>query len=417
LASLGWAMGQDRSWPVDERAALKILFLSRWFPYPPDNGSKKRCFNLVKILASKYEVDLISFASEPIPAERLKGLEPYCQSVQTVQYKDYNPQSFRARLGYLSTWPRFIYDTYRKEFRKTVQEACRKTGYDLVTASQVDMTPYTKGVRGAKVLIDEIELAFYQEDRKKQTDFLRRMRTNLTWWKHARYVNSIIQRVDGVSVVSENEKIILSQLNHSDCRVQVIPNGIEMDFYQGDWGEPEADTLIYAGALSYFANLDAMQYFIAEILPIIKKSRPAVKLFITGRFTETLRSKLPIDPNVEFTGYLEDVRPHIGRAWMSVIPLRIGGGTRLKILEALAMGTPVVSTSKGAEGLELETGRDILIRDSPEAFAAGVVEILGNRELRDRLGTNGQLTTGSLYDWNLIGGRFLDFVDDIVKSR
>ncbi len=396
---------------------MKILFLSRWFPYPPDNGSKKRCFNLIKILASKYEVDLISFASEPISAERLKGLKPFCKSVQTVQFKDYNPQSFRARLGYLSTRPRFIYDTYRKEFRAAVQAACRKTSYNLVVASQVDMTPYTIDVGRTKVLIDEIELTIYQEERKKQTDFLRRLRATLTWWKHARYVDSVIQRADGLTVVSENEKGIISHINHSNCRIQVIPNGIEMDFYQGDWGAPEPDTLIYAGALSYFANLDAMQYFIAEILPIIKKSRPAVKLFITGRLSETLRSKLPGDPNVEFTGYLEDVRPNIGRAWLSVIPLRIGGGTRLKILEALAMSTPVVSTSKGAEGLELQAGRDILIEDSPEAFAAGVVEILENRELRDRLGKNGQLTTGSLYDWNLIASRFLNFVDNIVISR
>ncbi len=396
---------------------MRILFLSRWFPYPPDNGSKKRCFNLIKILASKYEIDLISFTSEPISAEQLKGLEPYCQSVQTVQFKDYNPRSLRARLGYLSNRPRFIYDTYRKEFRETAQAACQKTSYDLVIASQVDMTPYTKDIGKAKVLIDEVELTIYQEERKKQTNFLRKLRANLTWWKHARYVDSVIQRADGLSVVSENEKENLSQLNHSNCQIQVIPNGIEMDFYQGDWGAPEADTLIYAGALSYFANLDAMQYFIAEVLPIIKKSRPAVKLMITGRLSETLRSKLPDDPNVEFTGYLEDVRPHIGRAWMSVIPLRIGGGTRLKILEALAMGTPVVSTSKGAEGLELEAGRDLLIRDSPQAFAEGVVEILENRDLRDQLGKNGQSTTGSLYDWTLIGSRFLDFVDDIVEAR
>jgi polysaccharide biosynthesis protein PslH len=401
---------------VDEREIMNILFLSRWFPYPPDNGSKKRCFNLIKILASKYEVDLISFTSEPITAERLKGLEPYCRSVQSILFTDYNPNSFRARLGYFSTQPRFIYDTYRKEYSETVQEACRKTRYDLVVASQVDMTPYTKDVRGAKVLIDEIELTIYQEERQKQVDFLRGMRVNLTWWKHTRYVKSVIQRADGLSVVSEKEKGIISQLNHSDCQIQVIPNGIEMDFYHGVWGPPETDTMIYAGALSYFANLDAMQYFIAEILPIIKRSRPAVKLFITGKVNDSLQRKLPSDPNVEFTGYLEDVRPKIGCAWLSVIPLRIGGGTRLKILESLAMGTPVVSTTKGAEGLDLKAGYDILVGDSPKEFAAGVVEILENRELRERLGAAGKSTAGSLYDWNLIGDRFLTQVDEIVSK-
>jgi glycosyltransferase involved in cell wall biosynthesis len=366
---------------------MKILFLSRWFPYPPDNGSKKRIFNLIKILADKHEVDLISFTSEPVTEGRLKGLEPHCQSVQSILFKDYNPGSLRARMGYLSTRPRFIYDTYRKEFRETVQAACRKTNYDLVIASQVDMTPYTKGVGSAKVLIDEIELTIYFEKRKKQDDLWHAIRTNLTWWKHSRYVKSVIQRIDGLSVVSENEKAILSQFNPANCQIQVIPNGIEM------------------------------QYFISNIMPIIKKSRPAVKLYITGNVNEHQCSQLPADPSVVFTGYLEDVRPFIGRAWLSVIPLRIGGGTRLKILEALAMGIPVVSTSKGAEGLNLEAGHDLLIKDSPETFAAGVVEILESCELRDRLGERGQSTTGRLYDWNLIGSRFLDFVDDILTSR
>jgi polysaccharide biosynthesis protein PslH len=396
---------------------MKILFISRWFPYPPDNGSKKRIFNLIKILSEKHKVDLISFTSEPVTEERVQGLKPYCHSVQSILFKDYNPRSFRARLGYLSTRPRFIYDTYRKGFRETVQAACRKTSYDLVVASQVDMTPYTKGVGSAKVLIDEIELTIYVEQRRKQDDLWQTIRSNLTWWKHIRYVKSVIQRIDGLSVVSENEKLIVSHFNPTNCQIQVIPNGIEMDYYRGDWGAPEADTMIYAGALSYFANLDAMQYFISKILPIIKKSRPAVKLFITGNINEQQRSQLPADPSVVFTGYLEDVRPYIGRAWLSVIPLRIGGGTRLKILEALAMGIPVVSTSKGAEGLNLETGCDLLIKDSPETFAAGVVEILESCELRDRLGKKGQSTTGTLYDWKLIGGRFLDFVDDILASR
>jgi polysaccharide biosynthesis protein PslH len=396
---------------------MKILFLSRWFPYPPDNGSKKRCYNLIKILASKYEVDLISFTSEPVTTERLKALEPYCQSVLTIQFKDYNPRGFRARLGYFSTRPRFLYDTYRKEFFETIQAACRKTRYDLIVASQLDMTPYTKDVRGAKVLIEEVELSIYHDECKKPADFLRRMRANLTWWKHARYVKGVMRRVHGFTVVSEKEKWILSQLNHSNCQIQVIPNGIETDYYRGDWGSIQSDTMIYAGALSYFANLDAMQYFISEIFPVIKKSKPAAKLIITGKMDVALRSKLPDDPNVEFTGYLEDVRPQIGRAWLSVVPLRIGGGTRLKILEALAMGTPVVSTIKGAEGLEFMTGRDILIKDSPEAFAAGVVELLENRQLRDQLGKAGQLTTGSLYDWKLIGERFLKSVDDIVGLR
>jgi glycosyltransferase involved in cell wall biosynthesis len=132
---------------------------------------------------------------------------------------------------------------------------------------------------------------------------------------------------------------------------------------------------------------------------------------------DQIRARLPVDSNVEFTGYLEDVRPRIGSTWISVIPLRIGGGTRLKVLESLALGTPVVSTSKGAEGLELKPGRDIIIKDVPEEFAFEVVNILENIELRTRLGIAGKQTVGSLYNWKLIGDRFLKFIDEIVFEK
>jgi glycosyltransferase involved in cell wall biosynthesis len=396
---------------------MRILFLARWFPFPPDNGSKKRCFNLIKILASKFEVDLISFSTEPVAVERLKGLEPYCQSVQAILYKDYNPHSFRARLGYFSTQPRFIYETYQKEFREAVRKACRTSNYELVIASQVDMTPYTKDIGCTKVLIDEIELTILKEEREKQVGGLLKTRASLTWWKHTHYIKSIIRRVDGLTVVSDNEKKILSELNHAKCQIQIIPNGIEMDYYSGDWGPPEPDTMIYAGALTYHANLDAMQYFITDIFPIIKKRRPAVKLFITGKLNDSIKSKLPSDPQVIFTGYVEDVRPWIGKTWLSVIPLRIGGGTRLKILESLAMGIPVVSTRKGAEGLALVPGRDLLIGDIPEEFADEAVKIFENKELRDQLGKAGKSSTGSFYDWTLVGGRFLQYVDEIVSKK
>jgi polysaccharide biosynthesis protein PslH len=396
---------------------MKILFLSRWFPFPADNGSRLRIFNIIKILAKEHKVDLISFTSEPVSEERVKGLSPYCQKVEAVIYKDFDPMSPKSRLGYFSRWPRYIVDTYRREFKESVVSACLKTKYDLVVASQVDMTPYTQDIAGVKVLLDEMELAIHHEARFKPGSQLHKLKANLTWWKHSRYVAEVLERTDGISVVSEGERRLVAQLNKAVCRVEMIPNGVDMNYYQGDWGNPEPDTMIYAGALTYTANLDAMQYFIAEILPLIKEKRPKAKLLITGKVTDQIRSSLPMEANVEFTGYLEDVRPKIGTAWLSVIPLRIGGGTRLKILESLSMGTPVVSTSKGAEGLDLKPGRDILIQDTPGEFALEVIKVLEHEELRARLGAAGKQTVGSLYNWKLIGDRLLKFIDEIVFEK
>jgi len=396
---------------------MNILFLSRWFPFPPDNGSKLRAFNLIKILSREHTVDLLSFASEPISEERIGGLKLYCQEIEAVLFRDYNPRSIRSLLGFLSTRPRYIVDTFRKEFQESVRLAFKKTKYDLVVASQVDMTPYTLCIADTKVMIDEIELTIYDQGRFNQTKILQKLRAHLTWWKHSRYVTGILERVDGFSVVSDPEMGLITKINKPGCRGLVIPNGIDMDFYKGDWGNPGPDTLIYTGALTYRANLDAMQYFISQIFPLIKEKRPLAKLYITGKVNDQIRARLPVDLNVEFTGYLEDVRPRIGSTWISVIPLRIGGGTRLKVLESLALGTPVVSTSKGAEGLELKPGRDIIIKDVPEEFAFEVVNILENIELRTRLGIAGKQTVGSLYNWKLIGDRFLKFIDEIVFEK
>ena len=396
---------------------MNILFLSRWFPFPPDNGSKLRAFNLIKILSREHTVDLLSFTSEPISEERTSGLKLYCQEIVTVLFRDYNPRSTRSLLGFFSTRPRYIVDTFRKGFQESVYLAFKKTKYDLVVASQVDMMPYTLCIADTKVLIDEIELTVHNEERSNQTKIWQKIRAYLTRWKHSRYVTGILERVDGFSVVSDPEMGLITKINKPGCRGLVMPNGIDMDFYKGGWGNPEPDTLIYAGALTYHANLDAMQYFISQIFPLIKDKRPLAKLYITGKMNDQIRARLPVDSNVEFTGYLEDVRPRIGSTWISVIPLRIGGGTRLKVLESLALGTPVVSTSKGAEGLELKPGRDIIIKDVPEEFAFEVVNILENIELRTRLGIAGKQTVGSLYNWKLIGDRFLKFIDESVFEK
>jgi glycosyltransferase involved in cell wall biosynthesis len=396
---------------------MKILFLSRWFPFPPDNGSKLRIFNLIKIAASQHEVDLISFTTEPITKERVEGLAPFCKKVQTVVYRDFKPTSFRSILGFFSLKPRFLLDTYSADFEGTINQFVKQKPYDLIVSSQIDLMPYMKLVKGVKKLYDEIELTMFSDARYNKDKAWQRLRSKLTWWKISHYIDRVFKQANGFSVVSDQEMEIVRTISKWSFRGEVIPNGIDMDSYQGDWGEPEPDTLIYAGALTYSANLEAMVYFISEIFPLVKQKRPAVKLFITGKVNDHLRAKLPKDPNVEFTGYLNDIRPQIARAWLSIIPLKTGGGTRLKILESLALGTPVVSTRKGAEGLVLISERDLIIRDVPVEFASAIISILEDRNLRMRLGNSGKKTVGSLYNWKIIGERLLLFMERIVERK
>ncbi|HEB65696.1 MAG TPA: glycosyltransferase, partial [Chloroflexi bacterium] len=147
----------------------------------------------------------------------------------------------------------------------------------------------------------------------------------------------------------------------------------------------------------------AMAYFLRDIYPLVRALRPQVRLRITGKTDGVPVERLPLDEDVTLTGYVDDIRPVVARSWITVVPLRVGGGTRLKILESLALGTPVVSTSKGAEGLALEDGKHLLIADTPQAFSQAVVRLLEDPHLRARLGEAGRERVRQLYDWKQIG--------------
>jgi glycosyltransferase involved in cell wall biosynthesis len=394
---------------------MRILFLSRWFPYPPDNGSRIRVLNLIKHLSSHHCIDLISFASDPVADEQLNALGPYCQRVEVVRYRPFNPGRLSALMGFFSRRPRSVIDTHSAEMQRRVEEAGRDGPPDVVIASEIDMAPYALALSTVPKILEDIELAVLNEKYLRQRHPLKRLRARLMWWKSSRYVAELLRAFDGCTVVSEQERERVLGVSPGYNRIVVISNGVDTTHYTADFGAPESDRLVYSGSLTYSANFDAMSFFLREVFPLIQAQRPDVKLSITGRLDGVPVDHLACGESVLFTGYLDDVRPTIGRSWGSVVPLRIGGGTRLKILESLALGTPVISTRKGAEGLDLEAERDILIADKPADFAKAVLRLLQDRKLRETLSRNGRQAVEAKYDWRIIGQQFDDFVETAVK--
>lgn len=392
---------------------MRILFLSRWFPEPPDNGSKLRVFNLLRQLAKVHEVGLVSFIEHGRSPEAVELLRRLCVEVHTVPYRSFQPNRLTALAGFLSPQPRSVVDTYNREMAQRVQSVAERFMPDLVIASEVDMAPYARWAPGAKRLWEEIELAALYGAIGRAANSVTRYRRALTWWKQAHYVARLLRRFDGCTVVSEQEAQLLRQIAQAPIPVQVVPNGVDLAHYQGSFGPPNTGSLIYTGALTYNANLDAMQYFVADILPLILAARPDVRLQITGTTEGVAHDHLPCHPAVSYTGYLPDIRPAVSGSYLSVVPLRIGGGTRLKILESLALGTPVVTTSKGVEGLQIGHGQGVLIADTPAAFAAAVLQVLSEPGLRQTLSEAGRLAVQQ-YDWGLVGQTLLAFIERIA---
>jgi glycosyltransferase involved in cell wall biosynthesis len=175
--------------------------------------------------------------------------------------------------------------------------------------------------------------------------------------------------------------------------------------------------LIFTGALTYNANYDALAYFLAEIFPLIRRQAPDTRLRVTGSTQGVDLDSLPLDGQVELTGYLADIRPAVAGSWACVVPLRLGGGTRLKILEAMSLGAPVISTAKGAEGLEVENGVHLLIAETPAEFAGHVVRLLRSPSLRQELAGNAARLVAEKYEWSGIGAGFRQAVERLVLTK
>jgi polysaccharide biosynthesis protein PslH len=395
---------------------MKILFLSRWYPYPADNGSKIRIYNLIKYLASYHEVHLVSFATAETTAEDLVAMRPYCQEIEVVRYQSYQPWRWKAMAGFFSPQPRSVIDTYNSEMEQVIEQKTTAQAFDLVIASQVDMAPYAIAIPGIPKIFEEIELTTRYEQFSRQHQPLKRAWSRFSWEKLSRYMARLISQFDGCTVVSKGELTQLRQIVPHYNPISVIPNGVDTSYYSGDFGAPAANTLIYSGALTYKANFDAIDYFLREIFPLIQTQCPSVKLFITGKLQGVPIDQLPRHEGVIFTGYLDDIRPTLAQSSVNIVPLRLGGGTRLKVLESLAIGAPVVATCKGAEGLEVVSQRDLLIADEPAQFAEAVLQLLQDPALRQTLSRNGQKVVRDKYDWQIIGRQFNHFIETVATT-
>lgn len=392
-----------------------LMFLSRWFPYPPHNGSRIRIYNLLKVLRQRYRITLITFAEEEVCPEHLAVVRALCAQVEVFPYRPFQPNNMRARLGFLAPRPRFLVDTYQPALARKVQTLLTQHNYRLVVASELDMLPYLEGIRDVPRVVEELEISTpyeaYHYGQGRQ-----RWRRALTWWKLNAYLRRVLPTLEGCTTVSEIEKQRLQQAVPNAPVIETIPNGVDNASYQGDFGPPEPDTLIYNGALTYEANFDAVAYFLKTIFPLLLEQHPQVTLKVTGKTAGVSIASLPLHRRVILTGYVDDIRPAVARSWATVIPLRRGGGTRLKILESLALGTPVVSTSKGAEGLNLRDGEHLLIADTPRDFAAAIQRLLKDPALRQYLSAQGREHVRQTYDWSQIGVQLLNYLQKVETN-
>lgn len=393
---------------------MRILFLSQWFPVPADNGSKLRIFNLLRGLSEFHEIDLISFRDQGNPGASTTGLEEYCSSLEVVGDKPFQTKSRKALFGFFSTTPRSLVDMFSPEMADAIRCGISRRRPDLVIASQIKMASYRDYFAEVPAIFEEVEIGSIHREGGRAESFEKRLRSRLTRSKHRRYLGKLLRQFQAATVASVVERELLCREVQRKLPVlEVIPNCVDMDQYLYVDGEPEPNTIIFTGSFSYEPNYQAMIWFIENVMPSILRRVPDAHLRITG---DPAGRQIPDNPNVEHLGFVGDIRPYIASSSVSVVPIWQGGGTRLKILEAMALQTPIVSTSKGAEGLDVEDGKHLLLADTADSFAKAVIRVLEDSVLGKELAGNASSLIQERYTWPVAVSRLLSLIDQITQS-
>ena len=289
---------------------MRILFLSSWFPYPPNNGSKIRIYNLLRALSRRHEVTLLTFI-DAADAPETSGLEGICHVAGIVPKPVYRPQGPKAIAAFLSPMPRHVVDTYSPAMAAAVQQELDSSRYDVVVAAESGTARYVATTTSAPKVFDDVEVAIIREQYAQARGSLARFRYWLTWQKTQRYTGWMVRQFDACTVVSPQEQANVREIAPGYKAAHMIPNGVDTELMQPGLAVPQSHALVYNGALTYSANFDAMRYFLSDIWPQIKAEVPDVSLAITGRTDGVDLRGLPIGDGVTLTGYLPDIRPAV----------------------------------------------------------------------------------------------------------
>lgn len=386
------------------RPRLNILFVCMGIPSPPDTG--KRLSNwafLRSLVLDGHRVTLVTFSEPADLASAAETLADVCNEWECIPLSPTHALgSVRSLFARLITLGRAV-PFSASRFRSDSMRACLKRRmteghFDLVVFDEIFTLQNIPPGFAVPVLLkkDHIATLILERYLDHEPGILKRTYARFEHWRMSRWENDMIRKATGVMACSQLEADLLEKMCPG-IPMTVVPNVIDVSNYAMEQN-PLKPSILYTGTMDWYPNQDAADYFVRHILPVVARAIPNVEFVIAGRATShKLRQKYEAIPGVRFLGTVPDMRPVIAKSAVCVVPLRIASGTRLKILEAAAMGKPVVSTTIGAEGLEFVDGKEIFIADDAVAFAEAVIRLLQSAELRHDTGLAARKKVESFY--------------------
>jgi len=401
---------------------LRILFVS---PYLP-SLIRVRSYNLIKALAERdHQITLLALKPPGDDSSGLESLRRWCRSVQTVPLARW--QTLWNGLCALPSQTPFQAAYSRSpQMSALIQRTVAEADFDVVHVEHLRGAELSQAVSDIPIVFDSVDsiTLLFEQTRRAGPTWRSRLMANLDLARTRRYESDLLQRYARVLVTSpqDGESLLrLSTRRDLNGRLVVLPNGVDLSYFLPQDVSRDRATLVFTGKMSYHANLAAALDLVDQIMPRVWAFRSDARLIIAGKDPPRELLARTADPRITVTGTVPDLRPYLAQATVAVSPIRYGAGIQLKLLESMAMATPVVTTPQATAALQVRPGRDLLVADTPQAYAEAVIALLADEGLCQQVGQAGRHYVETHHDWSRIAGRlegvYHDAIGDVGRNR
>jgi sugar transferase (PEP-CTERM/EpsH1 system associated) len=388
---------------------MRILWLKTDLLLPLDKGGKLRTWHLMRHLAKQHEITYLAFADPNEDPAHLEGMHEVARHVETVprhEVRKGSPQFFAKAAWHLADPLPYAVGQYRsRAYRERLRELLATRTFDLVVSDFLPPIVNMPKVLPCPAVLftHNVESEIWRRHAETATG-IRRPLYATQYRRMLRFEGQALRRFEGLLAVSDADRATFARLYEQvDADgIHVVRTGVDTEFFTPAVSADDSMELVFTGSMDWLPNEDGMLWFCRDILPRIRREVPNVTLSIVGRAPTPAVLKLADEHGVRVTGRVDDVRPYMREAAVFIVPLRIGGGTRLKIFEAMAMAKAVVSTTVGAEGLPVTHDRDVVLADDPGSFARAVMQLLRNTNERRRLEHAARRLVAEHFDWSAV---------------
>lgn len=414
----------------------KLLWLSHLVPYPPKGGVLQRSYNLLREISKDFDVYLFCFnqaeflksslpdTDDPLSAA-IKGLAPYTRKIQVtdIPYSQHRfgkhyvaLKSLLTNQSYTQSW------LQRKEAESQIRDFIKDLDFDAVHFDTISLGVYRHLVPDTPAVLNHhnIESRMLVDRSKNEKNLIKKLYFQMEGQRVLSAEKKLCPAFDLNITCSEDDARDLNTIS-PESSVDVVPNGVDIDYFYprpDDRPDPSYTYLVFAGGLSWYPNLDAMNYFVDEIWPELKSRIPTIRMSLVGRNPPKKFIDLSErDPNFVVHGFVDDVRPYLWDATAYICPIRDGGGTKLKILDALAVGVPLIAHTFSCKGIAVEPNKHVLFASTPKEYVDQVEKILSDSEMRNRLAINGPKFIKDNFSYENIGRNYSELISGILKEK